>query len=159
MQRHEVAVHGEAQRHIHRGVKKIHGRRNRKHVTDEQHQRNVESVLKPQQPVIGEVAHVDFGTKLLHIGVLFAHQPAHVGEEEAALRVVWIGIGVAVLVVNAVVADPLDDRILHGDGVEEEQNELHFSVGLVGAMTPQPMGTGRYAKRSEPAVDVVWVWV
>jgi hypothetical protein len=102
-------------------------------------------VLEPQQPVVGEVAHVDFGSELSHVGVFFAHQPAHVGEEEATLRVVWIGVGVAELVVDAMVADPLDDRILHGDGVEEEQNVLELAVGLVGSMTPQSMGTGRYS--------------
>ena len=58
------------------------------------------------------VADVD----LLHLGDDFLggfdHDPAAVGEEEAALGVVRVGVGLRVLVVHAVTPHPVHDRLL-----------------------------------------------
>lgn len=48
-----------------------------------------------------QVAHVDLVSKLLHVGMLLAQQPAHMGEEKAASRVVRICVCVAEFVMNA----------------------------------------------------------
>lgn len=46
------------------------------------------------------------------VGVLLAQQPADVGEEEAAISVHGVGIGLGELMVHAVVAGPLPDGVL-----------------------------------------------
>lgn len=65
--------------------------------------------LEKQGWISVQVAHVDLRTKLLHVRMLFDQQPAHVREEEAALRVVRISIGVGELVMNSMIAHPLED--------------------------------------------------
>ena len=48
------------------------------------------------------------------------HQPAAVGEEETTLGVVRVGVSFRVLVVHAVVAHPVDDRVLLATTTENQ---------------------------------------
>lgn len=71
------------------------------------------SLLMELNDGIGQdVAHIDSSALLQHFGMLLQHQPADVGEEEAAIGVVRIGIGLRVFVVDSVVADPVVKRVL-----------------------------------------------
>jgi hypothetical protein len=56
---------------------------------------------------------------MLDLPVLFAHKPSHVREEEAAVGVVGVGVGVRVLVVEAMVATPLVYVVLNGRRLQE----------------------------------------
>lgn len=58
------------------------------------------------------VAQVHLDALPQHVGVLPLHEPADVREEEAPLDVVRVGVRLRELVVHAVVADPLQDRVL-----------------------------------------------
>lgn len=54
--------------------------------------------------------------------MLLGHQPANVGKEKSTRRVMGVGIGVEVFVMNSVVSRPMNDAILKGDRVEEHQH-------------------------------------
>lgn len=100
------------------------------------------SLLLELEPRIGlQITHVHFGTVFSDLRVFFAHQPSHVREEKAPAGVVWISVRVAELVVDAVIAHPLDDAVLEGDGLEEQQHQLHPLVGFVAFVGPQAMCT------------------
>jgi len=97
--------------------------------TEEQHQRNVISkqmliklvsrckckfvsrllVLEPQNRIGREVSHINAFAILDDVRMLLAHQPAHVGEEEAATGIVWIRVGIRILVMDPMVSDPFYD--------------------------------------------------
>lgn len=51
--------------------------------------------------------------------MLLDQQPAAMREEEPALGVVRVGIGVCELVVDSVIADPLDDVFLRRKRLQE----------------------------------------
>jgi hypothetical protein len=58
------------------------------------------------------VAHVNLPTPPQDLWVLFLHEPAHVGEEQPAMRVVWVSVCVTELVVHPVISHPVEDRVL-----------------------------------------------
>lgn len=82
------------------------------------------------------VAHVDAQAVLRHVGVLLAHQPAAVGEEETPLNVHRVGIRLRVLVVHTVVSGPDKDAILVGHGVAEGEKDAQRQFGLVRSVGP-----------------------
>ena len=59
-----------------------------------------------------DVAHVDLFATSQHLGVFLLHQPSDVGEEESAARVVRVRVCVAKPVVDPMVSDPIEDRVL-----------------------------------------------
>ena len=59
-----------------------------------------------------DVAHVDLFPTSQHLGVFLLHQPSDVGEEESASRVVRVRVCLAELVVDPMVSDPIEDRVL-----------------------------------------------
>lgn len=73
----------------------------RNHDAYQKHQTEIIIVLEHDVGIGFQVAHVDLNAELLHVRVFFAQQPAHVREEEAASRVVWISVGIAKFMVNA----------------------------------------------------------
>lgn len=62
--------------------------------------------------VTSDVTNIDLLTLDLDLWVFANHEPAAVGEEEAALGVVRVCVGLGVLVVDAVVANPLYNVVL-----------------------------------------------
>ena len=78
--------------------------------------------------------------------MLFAHQPAHVREEESSLGVGRIGICVAVLVMDSMVANPLDDVVLNANCLHDHEQHLKLHVGLKASMRPETMSTDWNAK-------------
>jgi len=64
-----------------------------------------------------QVREVKLLPDLNNIGVFLHIQPTHVGKEESARGVVGVGIGFGVFMVDAVVAGPVKDGPLVGDGV------------------------------------------
>ena len=66
-----------------------------------------------------KVAHIHGFAHLGHIWVFSHHQPAHVGEKEASVDVVGVGVGVRELVVDSVVPTPLVDAILESYGLQK----------------------------------------
>jgi hypothetical protein len=59
-----------------------------------------------------DVTHVDLFPTSFHLRVFLHHQPSDVREEQSAARVVRVGICLAVLVVDPVVSDPLEEWVL-----------------------------------------------
>jgi hypothetical protein len=99
--------------------------------TNERNDDGIVLVLEPQDWVGCQVAHVNALAELEHFWVLLAHQPTDVSEEKTARDVVRIGVCVAVLVVNAMISNPLDDRVLKCNRLKDKQNGLQFLVGFV----------------------------
>lgn len=62
--------------------------------------------------VVLQIAHVDFRAERLNVRMLLNKQPAHVGKEKSPLRIMGIGISVGELVVNTVIANPLENVFL-----------------------------------------------
>lgn len=58
------------------------------------------------------VTHVDLRTKLSHIRMFLAHQPAHMWEEKAARRVMRIGICIGEFVMNSMITCPFDNILI-----------------------------------------------
>lgn len=88
-----------------------------------------------------QVGHVNLLSILDDFRMLPAHQPANVGEEEAAIGIVRICVGVRVLVVLTVIPDPYPEAVLSCQCVHVEQEDAHPLVGLKGSMGPQAMRT------------------
>ena len=59
-----------------------------------------------------DVAHVNFFPTSHHLRMFLLHQPSDVGEEESAGRVVRVSVCLAEPVVDPMVSDPLEDRVL-----------------------------------------------
>ena len=68
--------------------------------------------MKGNNRILQDVTHVDHLPVPQHFWMFRLHEPAHVGEEEASMRVMRVGICLAELVVDTVVSDPVKDRIL-----------------------------------------------
>ena len=79
--------------------------------------------LKSTDWITSDVTDVDQSALGLDLGVFARHQPAAVGEEETTLGVVRVGVGLRVLVVHAVVAHPVDDRVLWATTQNEAIND------------------------------------
>lgn len=103
---------------------------------EDRHQNQEIFLLKLQNWVWFQIAHVDLGAIFFHIRVLFAHQPAHVREKETAAGVVRVSIRISKLVMHAVVANPLDDAVLEGNSLKNHKKDFEFFVGFVSAMRP-----------------------
>ena len=59
-----------------------------------------------------DVAHVDLFPTSQHLGVFLLHQPSDVREEESAARVVRVRVCLTEPVVDPMVSDPVEDRVL-----------------------------------------------
>ena len=88
-----------------------------------------------------EVAEVQFLPRADDLGVLLQIQPSHVGEEEPAHSIVRVGVGLGVLVVDAMVARPVQDGSLIGNGVAQHEEDADRERGTVRPVGPEAMGT------------------
>ena len=66
-------------------------------------------------------------------------------EEESAGGVVRVGRGLAELVVDPVVPRPHVDRVLHGEAVDQHEEDAQGEPRLVGAVRPEAVGPRRHA--------------
>lgn len=64
------------------------------------------------QRIFKQITHVQLISLLNHLLLLFLHQPADVGEEETPRRIVWVGVGVAELVMHPMITNPVIQRVL-----------------------------------------------
>ena len=71
-------------------------------------------------------------------------------EEEPPGGVMGVGGGLAELVVDAVVPRPDQDGVLHGQAVDQHEEDAQRQPRLVRAVRPQPMRTRRHALQ--------WIW-
>lgn len=99
--------------------------------------------LEHDEGISLQVGHVNLLSILDDFGMLPGHQPADVGEEEAAIRVVRIRVRVRVFVVLPMVAHPNPEAILSGQSVHVEEEGAHPEVGFEGAMGPEAMRSHR----------------
>ena len=83
-----------------------------------------------------QVAHVHGFAKSDDVWVLSYHQPSHMGEEEALVDVVRVGVGICEFVVGPVVTAPLEDAILESYSLKDAQNDSEREFGLVGFVAP-----------------------
>jgi hypothetical protein len=65
-----------------------------------------------KQRIFLQVGKVHFTSRLDHVRVLLDEKPPHVGEEESTSGVVWVSIGFRVLVMDAMVAGPVENGSL-----------------------------------------------
>lgn len=75
--------------------------------------------MEKQSFVVLQIAHVNFGSELFHVGMLFDEQPAHMREEESSLWVMRISVCVCKLMMNTMVSDPLQDIFLRRQRLQE----------------------------------------
>ena len=73
-------------------------------------------------------------------------EPTHVCEEEPAHGIVRVGISLRVFVVDSMIASPVVDRTLVGDGVAQHEKEADGEGGGVGAVRPQAMDADGYTE-------------
>ena len=90
-----------------------------------------------------QVAHVNVASFDKHLRVFPHQEPAYVREEESSLRVVRVRVGLCELVMQAMVARPHENRVLHRDAVETHEHYPERQGGLVAAMRPQAMRSRR----------------
>lgn len=69
-------------------------------------------MLENEKRIRFQIAHVDFGPVFLHIGMLLAHQPAHVREKESSAGIVWISVRVCELMMHPVIPNPFNYAVL-----------------------------------------------
>jgi hypothetical protein len=81
--------------------------------------------------------------------MLLQVQPPHVREEKAAHGIVRVGFGLGILVMDAMIARPVVDRTLIGDGVAQHEEETNGEGGAVGAVGPEAMDTDGNAESTE----------
>lgn len=72
-------------------------------------------LVKFDQGVSHDVTHIDFASLLNHLRMLAAHQPSHMGKEEATLWIVRVRVCLAELVVHPVIPYPVVHGVLKGE--------------------------------------------
>lgn len=113
----------------------------------------VELLLEHDEGVLVQVGEVEVASGLDDGGMLLDEEPAHVSEEEAAGGIVRVGLGLRELVVDAVVAGPVEDAALVGDGVGQHEEEPDGEAGLVRAVGPQSVDADGDAKAGDGPQD------
>ena len=63
----------------------------------------------------------------------------------------WVCRGLAELVVDAVVPRPDEDGVLHGEAVDQHEEDAEGQPRLVRAVRPQPVRARRHALQQELA--------
>ena len=81
----------------------------------------VEPALEFDQWVFFQITHVDGLSLFDDVGMFSAQKPTDVREEEAPFGVVWVGIRLRELVMDAMVATPLVYVVFQGQDVHECQ--------------------------------------
>ena len=62
--------------------------------------------------ILQDIRHVNLTTTSQNLRVFVHHQPANMGKEKSAIRIVRIGIGLRVFMVNAMIANPVIQSVL-----------------------------------------------
>uniref|UniRef100_A0A182IQ21 Uncharacterized protein n=1 Tax=Anopheles atroparvus TaxID=41427 RepID=A0A182IQ21_ANOAO len=122
---------------------------------DEQREEgNVIAPLRHHDRIGLQVAHVDDFALGHHLRVGRQEHPADVGEEESALRVVRIGIGLRVLMVDAVIVSPRVCVQLRPecDQLKEPNGEAGVYEQLGGKVGPPDLRPEWFAARPLPVV-------
>jgi len=105
--------------------------------------------LEDEYGIFVQVTEVDLLAFPYDLRMLLDEQPADVGEKETSFGVVGIGIGLGILVVDSVVPGPLDDVVLKGDCLEEDEKEAEGEGGLEGAVRPEAVTPGRHTDATD----------
>ena len=113
----------------------------------------VELLLEHDEGVLVQVGEVEVASGLDDGGMLLDEEPAHVREEESAGGVVGVGLGLRELVMDAVVAGPVEDAALVGNGVGQHEEEPDGEAGLVRAVGPQSVDADGDAKAGDGPED------
>jgi hypothetical protein len=119
------------------------GRENKAHVKSEPW---IELLLEHDHRILVQIAKIQFLPSPNHLGVFLDVQPTHVCEEEPSRGVVWVGMRLGILVVDAMVAGPVVDGSLVRDGVAQHEEEADGKGGGVGTVRPEAMDSDGYAK-------------
>lgn len=90
----------------------VNGNYGRNYKAKQHFQQNEIFLMETHDRIGQNVTHVQLTTTFQHLGMFVHHQPAHVSEEKASIRVVRISIGFRILVVNSVIAYPIVQAIL-----------------------------------------------
>jgi len=80
-------------------------------------------LLEHDDGILLNVGHVNRLALNANIGMLLAHQPTHVGEEEATTRVMGIGVCVSELVMHTMITSPFPDAVLEGQRLAEHEED------------------------------------
>merc|ERR1719431_203935 len=100
--------------------------------------------LKYQQRALVQIAEIYLPPFLLHLRVFSTEQPANVRKEKAPVRIVGIGVGLRILMMNPMISGPLDNVILQRGSLKDNENETEGERRFERAMRPQTMRSGRY---------------
>jgi hypothetical protein len=79
--------------------------------------------LENDDRVLQNIAHVDGFSAPFDFGMLLAQQPSDVGEKETTAGVVRISVGLAKLVVDAVISAPFVNVVLFVFGLGDGRNK------------------------------------
>lgn len=135
-------------------VDKVPKNPGRQQEANDDRQRIVIFALKSDHRISIKVSHINPLSELFHIRMLLNHEPADVREEKSSLGVVRIGVGVGVLVVGPMVANPDREWVLHSHRVQENHNQAKLCVGLERAVREISMGRNGGAQCDDHPVQV-----
>ena len=93
--------------------------------------------LNSADGVNDHIRYIDLFPFDLDLGVFSYKEPAAVGEKEATLCIVGVGVGFAVFVVHSVITDPVEKRPLISSGIAAHQEKSERKVSLESAMGKQ----------------------
>jgi hypothetical protein len=124
----------------------VHGRESWEGETPSQVPEWVSSLLEHDNGVTLEILHVNRLACLIHGLALLHKKPSSVREPESAVCIVWICNSVRVQMMQAMIARPMEDGSLIGDGIEDHQDKPKSYPSFVGSVSPQPVDTCSDAK-------------
>ena len=93
-----------------------------------------------------QIRKVHFSSGLDNRRVLFDNEPTNVSVKKSAGSIVGVRLGFGEFVVDSVIAGPVVDGSLVGDGVGKHEHGSEQKVGLIRTVRPQPMNSDCYSK-------------
>ena len=106
----------------------------------------VQLFLPVDERIGKQIRKVHFASGLDNRRVLFDNEPTDVSVEKSAGSIVGVRLGFGEFVVNSVIAGPVVDGSLVGDGVGKHEHGSEQKVGLIRTVRPQPMNSDCYSK-------------
>jgi len=113
------------------------------HKAHQDDRRDVVLPLIKDDRVSQDVGHVHLSTDTIHIRVLLAQKPSHVGKEEPLLGIYGVGGGLGVLVVDTVVSGPYENGILIRHRVAQGQEDTKRKAGFICPVGPKSVHSSR----------------
>ena len=114
----------------------------REHEADPHGDRHVETILPHEEPVLAQILNV----VERRLGIEFEQNPAHVRIPETLGNIVGVEFAVHMLVVPAMVGDPVHRTVLESGRAKNQRDQPHRPTGLERHMRKQPVVAQRDAQ-------------